>query len=314
MLIAETEGKLSATDKNILGDTFYEAANSHSGRPPKGYKPHPYLKMRGGVGGSFKLKSGNEELGQVSEMRKFREAYIGAIFNFYGRKYRVHSHEANAVVLEGVEHNLKTEPNFYTVPYQASIFNGYAYGDFEIYYGTLNIVTNFSGYKLVEEGTGEVKDSVSGAGALTMNNLHTFWITLPTDEESLLGVGALEHMIRVGAMFVIPADRFDSSTYSRTGDDPTSFYYENYRGGIGVARKLFQVWRKVLQKGAEIAQHCGCKTGCPNCIQPAKSYNISNADINKGHGITLANKLLSASATEPDRIFSNGLMVPYESA
>lgn len=42
-------------------------------------------------------------------------------------------------------------------------------------------------------------------------------------------------------MFVIPADRFDTSTYSKIGDAPTAYYYKNYTGGIGVAKKLSQV-------------------------------------------------------------------------
>ena len=54
-------------------------------------------------------------------------------------------------------------------------------------------------------------------------------------------------------MFVIPADRFDSSTHSKAGGEPTTFYYENYSGGIGVARKLFEVWPRALRKGIEVA-------------------------------------------------------------
>ena len=42
-------------------------------------------------------------------MRRFREAYIGAVFTFFGQKYRVHSHEEGAVVLNEAEPNLKTE-------------------------------------------------------------------------------------------------------------------------------------------------------------------------------------------------------------
>ena len=45
-------------------------------------------------------------------MRRFREAYIGAIFTFFGQKYRVHSHLADAIELERAEPNLKTEPKF----------------------------------------------------------------------------------------------------------------------------------------------------------------------------------------------------------
>ena len=116
-------------------------------------------------------------------------------------------------------------------------------------------------------------------------------------------------MIRVGAMFVVPADRFDTSTYSQSNNEPAAYRYENYPGGIGVAKKLFEVWETAVEKGMEIAHACSCRLGCQNCIEPAKSYNISNADIDKVRGIELATKLLAAAKIGPDRRFRNGRMV-----
>ena len=129
MLAAETNGALHSSEEDILGRAFYNAANKNAGQVPRGYQPHPYLKIRGGLGQSFQLRRGNEELGQISEMRRFREAYIGAIFTFFGRKYTVHAHEADAVVLVETDHNLRTEPSFFTVLTPADIFDGFTYGD-----------------------------------------------------------------------------------------------------------------------------------------------------------------------------------------
>lgn len=142
-----------------------------------------------------------------------------------------------------------------------------------------------------------------------MNNIHAFWINVPENDATTAGIGALEHMIRVGAMFVIPADRFDTSTFSRTGSDSAAFYYENYAGGIGVAKKLFEVWQTALEKGVEIARACSCRLGCQNCIEPAKSYNMSNVGIDKVKGIELAVELLAAVKAGPDREFRGGRMV-----
>ena len=60
----------------------------------------------------------------------------------------------------------------------------------------------------------------------------------------------------------------------------------------------------------EIAHACSCRLGCQNCIEPAKSYNISNADIDNVRGIELATKLLAAAKIGPGRQFRNGRMVP----
>lgn len=309
-LAAETGGTVDPPDEVVLGSAFYEAAKKSGGMIPKGFRPHQRLNIRGGLGPSFQLKRGNEEVGQISAIRRFREAYIGAIFTFFGQKYRVHSHEENAVVLAEAEQHLRTDAGFYTVLSPTDIFDGFAYGDVQIYYGSLNIITNFTGYKLVDENTGDVKSDGGTEDSLFMNDLYAFWINVPQGKNTVAGIGALEHLFRVGAMFVIPADRFDTSTYSKTSEEPAAFYYENYKGGIGVAKKLFEVWQIALEKGIEIADNCECPKGCPNCIEPAKSYNISNADIDKVRGIELARELLATAQNGPDRKFHNGMMVP----
>ena len=309
-LAYDVDGELRSSDQAILGHALYAAASKDMGKPAKGsYRPHASLSMRGNFGQSFALKSGTEELGQISTIRRFREAYIGAVFTFFGKKYRVHSHEVDAVVLTDVDPHLKTEAGFYTVLTTRDIFDGYGYGEFEIHYGSLNMVMNFTGYKLVDERSGEAIDAGGTGEAHYENDLHAFWINVPERDETLTGIGALEHLIRVGAMFVIPADRFDASTHSKAGNEPTASYYENYSGGIGVAKKLFEVWPTALQKGMEVAESCRCRSGCANCIEPAKSYNISNTEIHKARGLVLGKELLEVVDKGPDRTFRSGRMV-----
>ena len=309
-LLEEANGRVRPSERAVLGDPFYDAASDNKGAIPVGFKPQQRLSLRGGIGQSFKLKRGNEELGQISAMRRFREAYIGAIFPFFGQRYHVRSHEEQAVILEDSEQYLKTEPGFYTVLTRSDFFDGLGYGDTNVYYGSLNIVMNFTGYKLVDERSAETIRSGGDNDALFLRSLHSFWIDVPQSTAAVDAIGAVEHMIRVGAMFVIPADRFDTSTYSRTGNELAAYCYENYPGGIGVAKKLFSVWDIALEKGIEIARNCKCSTGCQNCIEPAKSWDISNANIDKVKGIELAEELLSAVRNGPDRKFQDGLMIP----
>ena len=309
MLACETDGELQPSDEAILGRAFYDAARKDGGKPPRGYRPHRQLNMRGGMGESFELKIQEEGVGQISAMRKFREAYIGAIFTFFGQRYVVRSHEKDAVILEEASQHQRTEAGFFTVVSTNDVFDGFAYGGLEVYYGSLNVVTNFSGYKVVDDRTDEVVGTGGSSAAHYQNNLHAFWIDVPESTEANEGIGALEHLIRVGAMFVIPADRFDTSTYSKTGDQAAAFYYENYTGSIGVAKKLFSVWEQAVSKGIEVAERCGCRSGCQICIEPAKSYNVSNAFIDKVRGVELARRLLRDARGGPDRRFRNGRMI-----
>lgn len=309
-LIEETGGELCPADEDILGGPFYNAATKSQGTPIAGFKPQLRLNLRGGVGPSFNLRIGNEKVGQISAMRWFKEAYVGGIFPFFGRRYRVDSHAEHAVVLVDVEQYLRTEPGFFTTIPISDVFDGFSYGDISAFYGYLDIMMNFTGYKLVDERSGDIIAPGGDSGSLPQRNLHAFWLNVPQSPNAVDGIGAVEHMIRVGAMFVIPCDRFDTSTYSKTSGVPSAYCYENYPGGIGVAKKLFSVWDTALAKGKEIARDCQCRSGCQNCIEPAKSWDISNDNIDKVKGIELAEELLEAVRQGPTGKFRDGQMVP----
>ena len=311
-LVQETDGELHVSDKQVLGEAFYDACIRDGGKPIKGWHPQYHMNLRGSIGRSYKLKRENEEIGQISEVRRFREAYTGAIFTFFGRKYRVRAHEEDAVILEVAEPNLRTDAGFYTALYRNQLMEGYAFGDLQVFHGTLNITQNFTGYNLVDERSersDEVRESRRSAEALYQNNLHAVWFDVPAENGNTKGIGALENILRVGAMFVIPADRFDTSTWSTLNDGLTVYYYENYEGGIGVARKFFEVWPTVLKKGIEVAQNCSCRSGCQNCIEPAKTWSSSNTAIDKQAGLELAQYLLDAEMNGPDLKMRNGRLV-----
>ena len=180
-LTAETKGNLQATDKCILGKTFFAAASKLSARPAgRRSRPQHRLQLRGGMGQSYQLKCGDEDLGQIPALRRFREAYIGAIITFLGRKYRVHAHEKDAIVLEEYRENLKTEPRFSTTLLEADIFDGFAYGEFEVYYGSLTIQMIFYGYRLANDPGNETVDFIKSNDARWQNNLHAFWVNVST--------------------------------------------------------------------------------------------------------------------------------------
>ena len=314
-LAVETSGRLQEEDVEVLGSVFYNKAVHDNARPEKGSTPQVPLsrKLRGGIGASYdlKIKQGKDKkIGQISEMRRFREAYNGAVFTFAGRKYRIQSTEADAVILGDCDQYLSSRPYFYTNIYQNPALSGLAYGDFEVSYGTLNFSLNFSGYKLVNERTGEEKfNEYSGPGH-NQYGLHAVWFNVPQCNIGRQGIGALENLFRVGAMFVIPADRFDTSTWSKQGETVTSYYYENYEGGIGLARKLFDTWPTALKKGIEVAEKCSCQTSCQNCIEPAKSWDLNDTAIDKNAGLVLANRLLTAKEQGATHKLDSGRWIP----
>ena len=211
--LIEEAGEVQPFEESVLGTPFFQATQKNV-TIPSGYKPQHRLNLRGGIGQSFTLKRGRDELGQISAMRLFREAYIGAVFPFFGQRYHVRAHEEHAVILEDSEPHLRTEPVFFNVITKSDFFDGLSYGDIAVYYGSLDIVMNFTGYKLVNESSDETIATGGNDDARRLKNLHSFWLDVPTSTIAVEGIGAVEHMVRVGALFVIPADRFDTSTHS----------------------------------------------------------------------------------------------------
>ena len=314
-LIEESQQGLQLSDRDVLGSAFYQKAVEEQGEPILGYKPQPSLRLRGDMGQVYALKHGSQEIGQISDFRRFREAYLGAIFPFLGNRYRVRAHEENAIELVDAELYLRTDPGFFTYETIVEHYSGKQYGDIAIvYYGKLDIMTSFTGYSLVDERSNEKKETREASEMRREANRHAFWITvLEQDELALKGLSALEHLLRVGAMFVIPADRFDANTLSkvnRVGDFPTAFHYETYAGGIGVAKNLFADWETALRKGIEVALNCSCTLGCPDCIEPPKAYG--DTKINKHLGVELAERVLVAVSAGPTKELRDGMMVPVQ--
>ena len=303
-LIKELDEDVRPSDEKWLGPAFYKSAMEADVALPRGFKPQMRLPLRGMYGSSFKLMDGGREIGSISELRRFREAYIGAIFPFMGQQYVVKAHQAGEVVLGKAEPNRRTEPAFFRTLHPGDLMEGIRYGEtMRAYYGTLSITHRFEGFHLVDTQTSERIGFDPTKAAMSSSRIHAFWLESQAPNGWAEASGGLEHMMRVGSLFVLPIDRFDVSTYSTPQD---AYYYEGYSGGIGIAKKVFSVWAKVLREGVRVAEGCGCKKGCTNCIVPAKTYDISQ-DIDKRAGLELARQLLACHDAGPTHKLDGGL-------
>ena len=81
-LAAETAGEVYPSEEGILGSAFYQAARKDAGKVPPNYRPHHRLNMRGGIGRSFELKRGNEEVGQHFGIAAFSRGLHWRHFHF----------------------------------------------------------------------------------------------------------------------------------------------------------------------------------------------------------------------------------------
>ncbi len=54
----------------------------------------------------------------------------------------------------------------------------------------------------------------------------------------------------------------------RAGEDANIFIYDNYPGGIGFSRPLFEMHGLLLERTRELIAGCECASGCPSCVGP----------------------------------------------
>lgn len=310
-LLDEIEYTLEEEDLQILGDAFHKAAArklkalSPSTRRRRRRSPQnsPQKKLadkgiRGDNSRRYDLVIGGETIWRnIPDLWRFRHAYQDAIITLSGKRYCVvetrTGRKANAILLEEEPDNLRTDALFRNYINIDETFDCRDYVAFQIYFGEVDITLKFDGYSLVDETTDVVIERGGEPDYHERDKLHAFWIEFTGGNQDAAGMYSLLQILRVGAWPVVPADRFDTSTFARL-DESTVYIYENYSGGIGIAKGIFDAWDEALEEGMQVAMKDCCKKGCPECIKPAKSWDSGSSEIDKVAGIRLAEKMLAA--------------------
>jgi DEAD/DEAH box helicase domain-containing protein len=73
---------------------------------------------------------------------------------------------------------------------------------------------------------------------------------------------------------------------------PTFYIYERQPGGVGMARRLFEIHDEILRAALDLARRCECEGGCPGCIGPP----AGEIGTNKAASLTLLERLVHAPA------------------
>ena len=302
--------------ESLLGTGLYEAAHDllRRGAQPartRGYNPHYGVDIRGTGGGMYDLKFGSKDLGTMSAQQQFREAYQRAIYMHSGTNYRVESIETTSnggtIHLGEAPDHLRTNPFLLTGITVQNLFDGRRWGAMvEVMYGNLTVTDSMLSIREFDERTDQtIVTWVPETHNAQFSKAHAFWLTVEsTDIQD--GTMELQHLLRLGTLFTIPVEPHDVVPHA-DARDRTAYLIESYAGGIGIARKVFERWREILETGIRIAEDCRCRRGCPNCIVPPRSKD----DLDKRRGITLSKQILTATEQGHDAQLLNNL---WESA
>ncbi len=312
----------SKNGRDILGSELHEAISKKHSRGVKPvnhgrYRPHYRVDIRGGGTGMYVLEHEGKIIGTMSGHQQFREAYQHAIYMHGGSTYRVDEVTikggGGSIILSKGETSRRTNPSLFTTLAEPNIYEGRRWESKEAVavamYGKVTISEMLSHVEEVDETSGDILDRwVPEFHAAKFSNAHACWIQrerpLDVEEE---GIFALQHLLRVGVYFTIPVDTHDIFPHANSKEGKI-YIVESYSGGIGIARKILEKWRIMLEHGIAIAESCKCVKGCPNCIVPPRSRE----DLDKRQGISLAKRLISATKDRHNYEFANGLWEPID--
>jgi DEAD/DEAH box helicase domain-containing protein len=163
-------------------------------------------------------------------------------------------------------------------------------------HGEVHVVSRVVGFKKIKFYTNE--NVGSGELDLPEQQMHTtsYWLTIPSAVMGALpyggddrrdGVIGLAFAMRHVAQLLLMCDRHDVGVSIDGGSlekktrtvgmggvpealapEPDIFIYDNYPGGIGFSRPLFDMHAPLLERTRELITGCPCDSGCPSCVGP----------------------------------------------
>ncbi|HSC28053.1 MAG TPA: DEAD/DEAH box helicase [Vicinamibacterales bacterium] len=163
-------------------------------------------------------------------------------------------------------------------------------------HGEVHVVSRVVGFKKIKFYTNE--NVGSGELDLPEQQMHTssYWLTIPSDVMGRLSFGSddrrdgvigLAYAVRNVAQLLLMCDRHDIGLSvdggslersRRTGAagsvpdalaaEPNVFIYDNYPGGIGFSRPLYEMHGLLLERTRDLLAGCPCESGCPSCVGP----------------------------------------------
>jgi len=150
-------------------------------------------------------------------------------------------------------------------------------------HGEVHVSHQVVGFKKIKFFTTE--NVGSGDLNLPVQEMHTtsYWVTVSRDRfeslpfsttERLNGLHGLAYALANLSCVFLMCDRRDIGSAVDAGVDglafqPTIFIYDNFPGGIGMSRPLYEIRQPALAATKQLIESCSCDDGCPSCVGPA---------------------------------------------
>jgi DEAD/DEAH box helicase domain-containing protein len=255
-------------------------------------------------------RDSGELLGAVEAERAFTTVHPGAVYLHMGRSYEVRELdiEARRAAVDAFDGDWYTQPKKETEVFIEEVGDRREVAGVELSFGEVSVTEQVMAYQRKSLSDHEVIDLV--ALDLPETNFPTqgLWYELP---DELAGPQSLPPEVQLGALHatehcqiaVLPllamCDRWDigglsTNVHFQTGR-PTIFIYDGHPGGVGLARRGYEAFERLLADAAKLVGECPCADGCPSCVQSPKCGNL-NEPLHKQGALDLMAGMLARAA------------------
>ena len=250
--------------------------------------------------------SSGEMLGTVEASRSHSTVHDGAIYLHMGRQYEVRDLDLHArhALVEPSQARWYTQPKTETDTQIEKLLDRRSTLGVTLSYGVVTVTEQVVAYQRKDQTTHEVLDLEALDLPPTSFTTRALWYELGDDllsvddfpMELLLGtVHAAEHAQIAVLPLIAMCDRWDigglsTNAHPQTGG-PTIFVYDGHPGGVGITRTGFAAFERLCGDAYALISECGCKEGCPSCVQSPKCGNL-NEPLAKNGAMELLGRML----------------------
>jgi DEAD/DEAH box helicase domain-containing protein len=248
--------------------------------------------------------SSGEVLGTVEAGRAYATIHDGAVYLHLGRSYRVAELDlaGRRALLEPFTGDYFTQAKRESMTYIERPHEQVEIRGVKLSFGEVVYSETVLGYQRKGLQDHQVIDFQTLELPTVEFPTRALWYELdeliaaePFPAEHLLGaLHALEH----GQIAVLPliamCDRWDIGGLSTNAHPqtlgPTIFIYDGHPGGVGITRRGFDQFERLIDDAQRLIGECPCRAGCPSCVQSPKCGNL-NEPLSKRGALELLRRL-----------------------
>jgi len=244
-------------------------------------------------------RESGEMLGLVEAERAFTTVHPGAVYLHLGRSYEVDrlDVEERRAIVSSFDGDWYTRPKKETEIYIERLHEQREVAGVQLNFGEVSVTEQVIAFQRVSVTDQEPIDIV--ALELPEQNFVTqaLWYVLPErlggalPVEALLGsLHATEHSQIAVLPLIAMCDRWDigglsTNVHFQTGR-ATIFIYDGHPGGVGITRRGYEEFERLLADAERLIAECPCESGCPSCVQSPKCGNL-NEPLHKAGALEL---------------------------